>query len=607
MRQVELLAPARDFATARSAIDCGADAVYIGARSFGARRAAGNATSEIERTCRYARLFGARVYVTLNTLVFEHELPEAEALARELIAAGADALIVQDMAFVRMGLGVELHASTQTTNASPEKVRFLQECGFSRVILERGLTLDEIGAIRAATEVELECFVHGAVCVGHSGACYLSRSMGARSGNRGDCAQPCRLACDLVDGDGRTVIADAHLLSLRDLDLSARIPELVEAGINSFKIEGRLKGQSYVMNTVAHYRQLIDRCAARASFGVSKTGFDPDPQRSFTRGGSEYYLDGRAPGMASFRTPKAVGRFVGRVTRVGGDFFEMEGEPLAPGDGICFGGGSGCDLGIAASNSQKAVTGCNINKVEANRVWPNRMDGVAHGVEIYRNFDKAFNDALEKARPRREIPAVIEVEVSLKSLRATATDSAGRSAAASLDGPFERADRPAPMAESIKRQMARSGDTVFAVDSVRVSGEPVPFVPASALNALRRELLERLAETPIPARQVAEQGERGCDGNFPWPATEALPLNVVNSLARSFYADHGVARLPPPLELAARLTGQTVMTTPYCLRREIGQCLVDGATLPEPLALRYGRHSYRLRFDCRRCMMEIIA
>jgi putative protease len=587
-KKIELLAPARDLTAARAAINCGADAVYIGARSFGARRAAGNPTAEIERACRYARLFGARVYAALNTLVFERELAEAEALARELTAAGVDALIVQDMAFARMGLGVELHASTQTTNTTPEKVRFLQECGFGRVILERGLTLDEIRAIRAATGVELECFVHGAICVGHSGACYLSRSMGPRSGNRGDCAQPCRLAYDLVDGRGDTVVENAHLLSLRDLDLSARLPELVEAGVGSFKIEGRLKDESYVGNTVAHYRRLLDRCADRASYGVSRVDFASDPSRSFTRGATEYYLDGRASGAASFRTPKAVGRFIGKIGRVGEDFFDLDGsEPLAAGDGICFGGASGT----------------NINRTEGCRVWPNSMDGLAVGMEIYRNFDRKFEDAVARASARREIPATIRVEASPNALRATAADVAGRRAEAALDGLFDLAAQPGRMTESIRRQMARSGGTIFSVESVEVSATGgLPFVPASALNALRRELLDRLAGTEIPkvAKPLPVENRA-----YPYPASEYPTRNITNSLARGFYADHGVKRPPEPLDLAGRLTGEVVMTTPYCLRREIGRCLRHDSALAEPLTIRRGRHSYTLRFDCRRCLMEL--
>lgn len=313
MKLVELLAPAKDYAAAAAAVDYGADAVYIGGARFGARQAAGNSAEEIARVVEYAHRFGVRVHATLNTLVWDDELEAAERQARSLIDAGVDALIVQDMALRRMDLPVELHASTQVSNRTPEGARFLGEAGFARVILERNLTLEEIRAICAATAAEVECFVHGAVCVGYSGRCFLSRSMSARSGNRGACSQPCRLTWDLTDGKGRTWIAGKHLLSVRDMNLSQRIGDLLDAGVTSFKIEGRLKDLAYIRNVVAHYRRAVDEALAlrpglvRSSVGESVPDFTPDPSKSFTRGESDYFLDGKRAGVASFDTPKAVG------------------------------------------------------------------------------------------------------------------------------------------------------------------------------------------------------------------------------------------------------------------------------------------------------------
>lgn len=342
-RKIELLAPARDYRAAIAAVDCGADALYIGAEGFGARRAATNSTEDIARVVAYAHLFGVRVYVTLNTILYESELREAERLARELIAVGVDALIVQDMAYREMGLPVELHASTQVCNMTAEGARFLEDSGFTRVILERALSLEEIGDIRRATTVDLECFIHGAICVGHSGRCYLSRSQSSRSGNRGECSQPCRLTYDLVTEHGERLIRGKHLLSVKDFDLSQRIGELIDAGVMSFKIEGRLKDDNYIKNVVSYYRRKIDEALAsrpdccRLSVGCSEVEFDPDPKKSFTRDGGEYMLLGKRAGVASFNTPKAVGEYIGRVRAAERRRFRLDGRmSLNAGDGLCF-------------------------------------------------------------------------------------------------------------------------------------------------------------------------------------------------------------------------------------------------------------------------------
>ena len=369
--KIELLAPARDLRSARAAIDCGADAVYMGGPRFGARQAAGNSVADIAAVAEYARRFGVRVYVTLNTLLFDDELADAERIARQVVEAGADALIVQDMAYLEMELeGVELHASTQTFNASPEKAAFLADCGFSRVILERNLSLEEIRRIRAATDVELECFVHGAICVCYSGRCYMSRTMSPRSGNRGDCMQACRLPYDLLDAAGNVLMAGKHLLSVRDMDLSGRLGDLLDAGVTSFKIEGRLKDEAYVRNVVAWYRTRLDREIAarpglvRASEGQSDPGFEPDLARTFSRGRTEYFFDGRRAGVSTPDTPKAVGGFVCRVARSGPGWFEPQGgEAFAPGDGICFMYGG-------------RLAGTNVNGTEGGRVQLNMETAV---------------------------------------------------------------------------------------------------------------------------------------------------------------------------------------------------------------------------------------
>ncbi|MDE6864704.1 MAG: U32 family peptidase, partial [Alistipes sp.] len=341
---IELLAPARNASTAIAAINNGADAVYIGGARFGARQAAGNSVEEIARVVDYAHRYGVRVHATLNTLLRDNELADAEVQARALIAAGVDALIVQDMALRRMNLQVELHASTQMFNRSPEGARFLAEAGFARVILERALSLEEIRAVCAATTAEVECFVHGAICVGYSGRCFLSRSMSDRSGNRGACSQPCRQTWDLTDGRGHRYIAGKHLLSVRDLNLSGRIGELLDAGVSSFKIEGRLKDTGYIKNVVAYYRRAIDKALAvrpqlqQSSVGESLPDFTPDPAKSFTRGESTWFIDGRRAGVASFDTPKSVGEPLGRVAQLVRDGFRLDRacDSLVAGARICF-------------------------------------------------------------------------------------------------------------------------------------------------------------------------------------------------------------------------------------------------------------------------------
>lgn len=598
VKTVELLAPAKDYASAVVAVDAGADAVYIGGARFGARQAAGNATQEIARVVEYAHRFGVRVHATLNTLLWDDELPDAERQARELIDAGVDALIVQDMALRRMNLPVELHASTQVSNRTPQGVRFLAEAGFARVILERALSLEEIRAICAATPAEVEVFVHGAICVGYSGRCFLSRALSGRSGNRGACSQPCRLPWDLVDGRGRKIIAGKHLLSVRDLNLSHRLGELVDAGVTSFKIEGRLKDAGYIRNVVAYYRRALDEVLAarpgwsRASVGESIPDFTPDPAKSFTRGESEYFFAGKRPGVASFDTPKAVGERIGRVAKVSGGSFLLDAEAdLAPGDGICF-------------ISPCGVLGSNVNAVEGRRITPNRMEGIVPGAEVYRNYDRRFNLALERSRMRRVIPARAVVTASAGGLSITCVDCEGVESSASRALPLDRAKNPAANAASLRTQAMKSGDTIFAVREVEVQGAEW-FVPASLAAEVRREaldeLLRRRMERPLSHRILPE------DPAARYPSERlGAEENVTNRLAAAFYRDHGVREIEPPLERAASLEGCTVMRSAYCIRREIGECLREGSTLRGDLYLEHGAERFRLDFDCAACEMALV-
>ena len=596
---IELLAPARDYATGTAAIDCGADAVYIGAPAFGARHAAGNSVRDIERLAAYGRKFGVRVYVTLNTVLLDEELAKAERVARQVIEAGAAALIVQDFAYLRMGLGgVEMHASTQMCNCEAEWVDFLSQCGFTRVILERNMSLEEIKAVARNTTADLECFVHGAVCVGYSGRCFLSRSMGPRSGNRGECSQPCRLTYDLTDDRGRVLERGRHLLSVQDLNLADSVAELMDAGVSSFKIEGRLKDELYVRNTVAYYRARIDEALKsrphlrRASQGTSRVDFDPDPSKGFSRMQGRYFFDGVRRGVASLDTPKSTGEKVGEVLRCGRDWFEIQGEArLAAGDGICF-----------ISDGQ--LRGTNVNRVEQRRVWPNRMDGIRSGVRIYRNFDSAFSARAMRGGRIRTVDARAWVDMDENGVGLTVEDENGFEAKGRVEMPLAEAVDVERMRSSAVAQIAKSGDTVFRITDVSIVSA-VRFVPVSVLNTLRRETLDALLAERMAAPMNPELKSENPEARYPYSRVSEYE-NVTNRLSREFYLSHGADDVAPPLETAYSMHGHRVMRTRYCIRRETGRCLKDKPSFGGgQLYLVRGNMRYRLEFDCRQCMMNI--
>lgn len=597
VRNIELLAPAKELQSAVDAVDCGADAVYIGAAQFGARHAATNSVEDIAKAVEYAHRFGVKVYATLNTLIFDDELQAAKAQAEALVAAGVDALIVQDMAYCRMGLDVPLHASTQTACSTVEQVRFFEDVGFERAILERNLSLAEIENICDKTNIEIEAFVHGAICVCHSGRCYLSRSMSDRSGNRGECSQPCRLPYDLTDGKGTIYIKGKHLLSVTDLDLSQRIGQMLDAGVNSFKIEGRLKDRVYLRNVVSHYRRLIDEQIAhraecrRASVGVSHIEFEPNTAKSFTRGGGTYLFDGKRAGVASFDTPKALGERIGRVIKVVGGRFAVDSTlRLATGDGVCFITGG-------------EAVGTNINAVEGQWITPNRIDGIKVGTELYRNFDRLFSAAVERSRIRRAIEASIEVVFTDKSITATATDCTGVSASVTMEISTDKAKNAEKMKAVVVEQMSKSGQTIF--DVVRVDVSAVRFVPASVVAELRRELLAALEQQRVAVYSHSRGFEERVGALYP-RAELTEQDNVTNAVAREFYADHGVKSIADGLDIAPSTADHRVMVTDYCIRREIGQCLLCKPTISGELFLERGRKRYKLVFDCKKCQMSLI-
>ncbi len=597
IRKLELLAPAKDFETAVDAIDCGADAGYIGAGKFGARLSATNSVEDIAKVVEYAHRFGVKVYATLNTLLFDHELEEAKAQALALIDAGVDALIVQDMAYYMMELPIPLHASTQTNCVTPEKAKFFEQLGFERVILERSLSKTEIAEIRKATSVELEAFVHGAICVSQSGRCFFSRSTSERSGNRGECSQPCRLEYDLCNDKGEIIIKSKHLLSVRDMDLSARLSEMIDLGISSFKIEGRLKDRAYVRNIVSLYRQLLDKEIAkrndveRSSVGRSTIEFEPNASRTFTRGAGEYFFDGKCRGVASFDTPKAMGERIGKVARADRRGIILNHKhDLATGDGVCF-------------ISNGLLVGTNVVGVEGERVQLNRYDGVTVGIELFRNYNRLFSQSVERSRVKRTISADLFLQFSENSITLTATDECGVSATATIAQPSEEARDKAKGEEALRRQLMRSGDTIFEVRNIEI--EEVRFAPMSVIGTLRREALdllekERLAQVEKSENIVTKQFAE-------YPSKVLTPQdNVTNRLAREFYTQCGGEEIAEGLDCRTSTAGEQVIISDYCIRREIGECLLERPRLKGDLYLVRGTKKYRLSFDCKACQMKII-
>ena len=597
-KTLELLAPAKDLATGIDAVNCGADAVYIGAEHFGARAAAGNTLADIEKLAAYAHRYRAKVYAAVNTILSDEELPRAQKLIAGLWEAGADAAIIQDMGLLEAALPpIPLIASTQMDNTTPEKVLFLEKAGFKRVILARELTLDEIKAIRAKTTVELEFFVHGALCVSYSGQCYLSCALGGRSGNRGECAQPCRKLYTLKDSAGEAIAVNKHLLSLKDLNLSRRLGNLVDAGITSFKIEGRLKDRDYVRNITAFYRRELDKVLAkkgcsRPSLGRSIAAFEPNPAKTFNRGYTEFFLDGNPMDVASPDTPKFVGEPLGRVSDIkNGSFRLHNSERLHPGDGITF------------FDKDGTLSGSLVNGVKDGRVRADNLRGMDNGTEVYRNLDKEFLRAVERDGAQRKFALRLEFSDYEGGLELKAVDERGASASVKLRGVKTPAEKPEAALETIKKQLSKLGETEFYLEALELKLTKPYFVPVSALNDLRREVLAALekAAAGSPAREEIKI----TPSEHPYPEKILDHTgNVLNAKAARFYKRHGVTEIGPAAEAGADLTGKPLMVMKYCVRRRLGLCKKGKEVEPLHLEDTEG-HRFRLEFDCARCVMKL--
>ena len=601
-RKIELLAPAKNLETGIAAINHGADAVYIGAAQFGARQAAGNSVEDIARLVEYAHLFGVKVYVTLNTIIYDDEVASVEQLVAELYKVGVDALIVQDMGIAGMNIPpIPLHASTQMDNRTVEKAKFLAGVGFPRIVLARELSLSEIKEIHdAVPDTELEVFVHGALCVSYSGQCYASQHCFGRSANRGACAQFCRLPFDLVDAEGTVVMRDKHLLSLKDMNRSAHIEQMLDAGVTSFKIEGRLKDVSYVKNITAYYRAKLDEVFARrpeyerASYGKCAPQFTPAPEKSFSRGFTDYMLNGSKDEMTSFDTPKSKGEYMGRVKFVSRNFFTFTGKDFNNGDGACFVSRDG------------RLKGFHINRVEGNRIFPQTMPQVESGDELYRNYDCDFERQLSRPDVARRMRVDLTLCENADGFVLKGIDESGLEC--SVSTVFEKQEARTSQRDNIVKQLGKWGNTPFEVGEVNVEFSSEWFVPSSLLSDMRRSLCEELIKRHN--EEDSREDMRLADNAIPFVADELdYKGNVSNSHAKAFYMKHGVKSLTPAFENEP-VDNAVVMFCKHCIKYSMGWCTKSGEkhAFKEPFYLVSGDGKrFRLSFDCKECMMKVIA
>ncbi len=610
---LELLAPAKNADFGIAAIAHGADAVYIGGPAFGARAGAGNALTDIERLAAYAHRFNARVLVALNTILRDDELDTAHKLVWQYWEAGADALIVQDMGLLELDLPpIELHASTQCDIRTPAKARFLEAAGFSQLVLARELSLAQIGEIAGQTTATLEFFIHGALCVSYSGQCYLSHAQTGRSANRGDCSQACRLPYSLADQAGNLLAADRHLLSLKDNEQSANLPALIDAGIRSFKIEGRLKDLSYLKNVTAHYRRQLDafiESAAgwrKASSGRCQFFFTPQPAKTFNRGTTDYFVNARRSDVGAFDSPKFVGERIGEVTRLGRAHFEVKSAaPLHNGDGLAF------------FNDAGELGGLRINRAEAAdhagdiyRLMPSGGQlppGLRIGTAMHRNRDQEFERLLEKKSAERRIHLAVRFAETTDGFVLRLTDERSVSASAHLDAakiPAEDAERARAV---LRENLGKLGATIYAAAAIDIDLSQAWFIPAAALNALRRQAVAalddaRLAAYSRPKRRPAQEPPAA----YPEESLSYLG-NVFNAQARAFYQKHGVRLVEPAYECGQEKGEVSLMVSKHCLRYSFNLCPKQVKGLrADPLLLISGDEKLTLRFDCKPCEMHVI-
>lgn len=603
-RKIELLVPAKNLECGMAAIDHGADAVYIGAPQFGARVAANNSLEDIAELVSYAHLFNVKVYVTVNVILKDEELAETEEMIWELHRIGVDALIIQDMGILELNLPpIALHSSTQNDNRSVVKAKFLQDAGFRQIVLARELSLNEIRSIHeACPNLLLEVFIHGALCVSYSGQCYVSESCTGRSANRGSCSQFCRLPFDLKDSDDKTILTKKHLLSLKDLNQSERLEELIDAGATSLKIEGRLKDVSYVKNVTAAYRQKLDEIITRraseyerSSEGEIELFFTPQLDKTFSRGFSNFMLDGRTDNITSFDTPKSLGEEMGRLKEVFRNYITVAGvKPFHNGDGACFVDESG------------RLQGFRINRVDGNKLYPQEMPNIKPKTIIYRNYDQEFEKLLSKTSSVRTVGINMVLSETDSGFKLSISDRLGNASSSFVE--FKKELARSPQHDNIINQLSKLGGTMFRANKVEVNLSDNWFIPSSLLAAMRREAVELLLEQIKTNYKLEHQVFKPTSHEFPVKQLTYLG-NVMNEKATKFYARHGVTVVEPAFELSHQ-KDVVLMVCKHCIRYSMGWCPTyqkKKSPYKEPYYLVAPDGEYfKLTFDCKNCVMNVL-
>ena len=609
---IELLAPAKNADFGVEAINHGADAVYIGGPSFGARANAGNSVADIERLARHAHLFNARILVALNTILKDNELEAARRLAWQVYDAGADALIVQDMGLLELDLPpIQLHASTQTDIRTLQKARFLQDVGFSQIVLARELSLEQIQKIAENTTATLEFFVHGALCVSYSGQCNISHAQTGRSANRGDCSQACRLLYSLADQEGQIVAENKHLLSMKDNNQSDNLRALIDAGISSFKVEGRLKDLSYVKNITAHYRQQLDTILEdipnyrRSSSGRSTFLFTPQPEKTFNRGSTDYFLNQRKADIGAFESPKFIGEEIGKVSKLGRNSFDVNCDsPMHNGDGITYFKANNELAGMRINLAEPIVSGYRLSPTLSDGKLPNDL---LVGTTVYRNHDQAFEQQLAKKSAERRIPVNLRFEETTNGFALTIRDDEDVTAVAHLTHAKEAAQNAEKALATLRENIAKLGTSIYSAKSIDLAIDTAWFIPTSSLNALRRTAVEALDAARVAA-YIRPVRLAPAKPPAPYPDDTLSYLgNVFNEKARAFYEKHGVSVIEPAYECHEEKGDVSLMITKHCLRYSFNLCpkQVKGIR-PDPMILCNGDEKLTLRFDCKPCVMHVI-
>ena len=590
MKQIELLAPAKNKECAIAAVDAGADAVYVGAAAFGARKKAGNSLSDLKEITDYAHRFLVKVYVTVNTLIYDNEISAAEKLIWDLYDIGTDAIIFQDFSILNMKLPpVALHASTQCNNDTPEKIKFLKDCNVQRVVLPREFSIEEIKNITENIDIETEVFVHGALCVCYSGQCYFSNYIGGRSANRGDCAQPCRKKYSLEDEPGREILKPQYLLSMKDNNLSCHLKELIDAGVTSLKIEGRLKDADYVKNVVSFYRRELNKISERTSTGITKTDFSPDINKTFNRGYTNFYFDGKRKIFINPMTPKFTGEYAGKIISVKKNKVKIESSLLfTAGDKITY------------FNRNNELTGTTVMFADKNILTLRDATDLQTGVKIYRNFDAEFNKKLEKSEFIRKIP--LDIEITGKNIKFTTYNNI------SAEYEFisgQKAKNREKAVQTFEKQISKLGDSEFFAKSIKINGDFDLFLPVSEINEIRRTLVTNLQQACAENYAFQRRNTIFTIPEYPYKELD-YTFNVSNKSAFDFFEKAGCK----VNEYAPECTGKghlVLMKTKHCLRDFAGMCLKKHPDKKQLYLVDEFGAKYKLMFDCKSCVMKIVS